>query len=85
MIEEINKEKQMHMRNECQFPRGKRLEIVSWFHLQIVFDVFIYFHDGGLITTSVTIVRGREYRDDMSFVGPIVTSHDQLMGSGDSS
>ena len=84
MFEEISKD-QMHMRNEFQFPRGKWQEIELWFHLQIVFDVFIYFHDGGLITASVTIVRGREDRDDMSFVGPIVTSHNQLMGSGDSS
>ena len=52
--------------------------------LQIVFDVFIDFHDGSLISASVAIVWSREDSDYMSVVSPVVSSHDQLMGSGDS-
>jgi hypothetical protein len=41
----------------------------------------INFHDGGLITASVAIVRSRKDRDDLSVVLPLISLHDKLMST----
>ena len=45
--------------------------------------MLIEFHDSGLITTSVAIVRGGEDCDDVPFMCPVVSIHDELMCAGD--
>ena len=52
-------------------------------NLQCVFHEFIDFHDCGLVTTSITVVRGWEHSHDISFMGPVVSVHNKLMGSWD--
>lgn len=47
-----------------------------------VFDVIVHFHDGGLVTTSVAIVWGRENSHNRSIVLPLVTLHHELVSSG---
>lgn len=43
--------------------------------------MFIDFHDCCFIPASVTIVGRREDSDDVSFLTPVVSVHDQLMSS----
>ena len=38
-------------------------------------------HDSSLITASVTIIRSREYCDNLPIVLPLVSFHHQLMGT----
>ena len=45
-------------------------------------DGIVNFHNRGLVTASVTIVGCREDSDDGSVVLPLITLHDQLVGSG---
>ena len=47
-----------------------------------VFDRVINLHNCGLITASVTIIRGRKASDDTSIVLPLVTFHHQLVRAG---
>ena len=53
--------------------------------LQGVLQVLINLHDRGLVAAAVTVIGSREYRDDISVLTPVVTFHDQLMGSGNQS
>ena len=39
----------------------------------------IQLHNGGLVSTAVAVVWGREDGDDISVMGPVVTLHHQLM------
>jgi len=39
------------------------------------------FHDGCLVTASVAVVWCRKDCDDVTVVGPVVTIHDELMGT----
>ena len=48
-----------------------------------VFHELINLHDGGLVTASVAVVRGREHRDDIPVVRPVVAVHHKLMCSCD--
>jgi len=43
--------------------------------------MLINLHDGSLITTSIAIVGGREYRHHIPILAPVVAFHNQLMGS----
>lgn len=46
-----------------------------------VLQMFINFHDGSLITTSVTIIGGTENGHNVPVLAPVVSLHDQLMCS----
>ena len=62
-----------------------RLRKIVWVcvmsNLQITFHEFINFHDSSFITTSVAIIRGWKDSDYIALVCPVVSVHDQLMGS----
>lgn len=45
--------------------------------------MFVNLHDCGLVSAAVTVIGSREYRDDVSVLTPVVTFHDQLMGTSD--
>lgn len=52
-------------------------------YLQGVLQMLVNFHDCGLVAAAVTVIGSREYCDDISVLAPVVSLHDQLMGSGD--
>ena len=43
--------------------------------------MLVNLHDCCLVTASVAVVGGRENGDDVAVLRPVVTLHDQLMGS----
>lgn len=45
-------------------------------------DRIVNFHNGSLVTASVTVIRSRKDGNHRSIVLPLITLHDQLMGSG---
>jgi len=58
---------------------GRRIE-----HQEVCVHLFVELHDSCLVSATVAVVWRRKDGHDLLFVGPIVTSHDQLMRSGDS-
>jgi len=61
-------------------PLVERDRIVDWVSglqkmrdLQGLLEVFIDFHDGSLIATSITVIWGREYSNDILILRPIVS------------
>lgn len=56
-----------------------------WCDLQIILHELVDLHYGGLVSASVAVVRGGEDSDDVALVSPVVSVHDQLMGTRDSS
>jgi hypothetical protein len=48
-------------------------------YLQGLVQELVHLHDGGLIATSIAIIRRREYCDDIHVVRPIAPIHNQLM------
>lgn len=52
---------------------------------EIILHEFINLHYGGLISTSVAVVGRWEDSDHVALMSPIVTIHNELMGSGDAS
>ena len=50
--------------------------------LQAIGKFFVDLHNGGLVSASVAIIRGTEDGDDVSFLTPVVSLHDELMRSG---
>jgi|TARA_B110000285_G_C14838899_1_gene474411 hypothetical protein len=50
--------------------------------LEVVLDILVNLHDGGHVSTSVTIVRSRPYGDEVRILEPEFKSvHDKLMGT----
>ena len=47
-----------------------------------VLQVFVNFHDGGLVTNSVAVVWCTEDGDDVFLMAPVVSIHNKLVGSG---
>jgi len=50
-------------------------------NLQRIFKLIVKFHDGGLISTTITVVGRGEDGDNIPIVTPIVSLHNQLMSS----
>jgi hypothetical protein len=50
---------------------------------EVSFHVLIHLHYSCFVSASVAVVRSREDCYDMLIVGPIITSHDQLVSSSD--
>ena len=50
---------------------------------KVALKMFIDFHDGSLISTSIAIIGGAEHGDYILFMTPIVPLHHELMSSGD--
>ena len=48
-----------------------------------LFNRVVHFHNGRLVTTTVTIVGRRKDRNDLAIVLPLVSFHDQLVSTGD--
>ena len=60
---------------------------MSWCRIElqeIELHELVYLHYGGIVSTSVAVVWRRENCDHVALVCPVVTTHDQLMGAGDS-
>ena len=53
-------------------------------NLQIVLHELVDLHNGGFVTASITVVGSGENGHDVALVSPIVSIHDQLMGTSDS-
>ena len=51
---------------------------------EIILHELVDLHYGGLVSTSIAVVRRRENCHDVALVRPIVAIHDQLMGTGNS-
>jgi hypothetical protein len=49
--------------------------------LEIMIHLLIYFHYSCLVTTPITVIRCRENCDYCLVVTPVVSIHNQLMGS----
>ena len=62
-----------------------RLRKIVWVcvmsNLQITFHEFVNLHDSSFITASVAIIWGGKDSDYIALVCPVVSVHDQLMGS----
>jgi hypothetical protein len=52
---------------------------------ECVLEVIVQFHDSCLIAASVAVIRRRENCHHLTLMAPIITLHDQLMGSGNQS
>ena len=55
---------------------GSRVELE-----EIILHELVDLHYGGFVTASVAVVGRGEDRDDVALVRPVVSVHDQLMGS----
>ncbi len=55
--------------------------VVNCFLIGVI-NVIVNLHYGGLIATSVAIVRGRENSHHSSIVLPLITLHNKLMSPG---
>lgn len=51
---------------------------------EIILDELVDLHYGSLVSASVAVVGSREDCDDVALVSPVVSVHDQLMGTCDS-
>lgn len=47
-----------------------------------VFQRVVQFHDGRLVAAAITIVGGRENRDHVPVVAPVISFHDELVSPG---
>jgi len=52
---------------------------------EVVLHVFVNFHNCCFITTSITVVRCREDSHNITLVRPVISVHNKLMSTGNSS
>lgn len=50
---------------------------------EVEFHVLVHLHNSSFIPASVAIIGSREDSNHVAFMGPIVSVHHELMGSGD--